>query len=76
MYRIQVSENTQVEFVEVEWKRVADTGNPRDNNAVYEFVQKPVVLKDSTRQIYEQTVEKLDLPAVIGAVNGLDMPLR
>lgn len=53
-----------------EYQRVADTGNPRDGGIVYEYVNVVKRLNDN-RDIYEQEVDSLDLPAVIRAVNGL-----
>lgn len=52
----------------LEWKQVADSGNPRDGGAQYDYVP-----SEGTKEvsIYEQEVDDLDLAAVIRAVNRM-----
>jgi len=53
-------------------EKVADTGNELDNGSVYDWIDDPntYIDKDSN-EIYDQTVEALDVVAVIQAVNRI-----
>jgi hypothetical protein len=56
-----------------EWKHVADSGNERDNGAVYDYVSAPIV-RPHERVILHQQVEQLDVNAVVLAVLGITAP--
>lgn len=67
-FRITVTEIKQTKVVESEYQQIADSGNKRDEGAVYGYVDHEVV-KDISTEVYRQESEDLDLVAVINAVN-------
>ena len=54
------------------WEKIADSGNPADGKSVYGYVSK---ISDDVKctELFKQSVEGLDLPAIIAAVNGLTL---
>lgn len=69
-YKITIEETQMVDESTTEYQKTADTGNPRDGGALYEYV--PVKrLRSRETKIFEQTVEDLDIQGVIRAVNGI-----
>jgi hypothetical protein len=56
-----------------DWLKVADTGNERDGGPQYASVPCEKVVNRSER-IFEQTVDSLDISAVIAVINGLSLP--
>ncbi len=57
-------------WVRREHKKVADTGNERDDGPQYDWVDTSCT-KDFTREVLNQQVDTLDLVTVIKAVNGI-----
>ena len=70
MFEIEVKKVTRQEVPDKSWNRVADTGNPRDNGACYEYVE-TTKIEENSMLILSQTVEELDLSAVINAINKI-----
>ena len=68
-YTITVTETKRVLRSHDEYEPIADTGNPKDNGRQFGYVPHDVY-KDENHDIYEQTVESLDIVAVINAVNN------
>ncbi len=70
MYEITIVKKVVVPIIKREYERVADTGNPRDNGAMYDYVD---CLGERTVEtdILKQTLEDIDLPAVIKAINKI-----
>ena len=52
------------------YERIADTGNERDGGPVYAYVKKPVI-NTNKNVVFEQTLEDLDVTAVIRAANKI-----
>lgn len=70
--RIFVSEIEDVQINKREYQRVADTGNKRDNGAVYEYVEFKDTEKVETVIFKQEMPEgKFDLVEVIKAVNSI-----
>ena len=69
MFRITVEEVREVEKLEKEWQKLRDGV---DSKPEYGYVQtKNMVLE--VANVYTQEVEKLDLVAVINAVNKVEV---
>lgn len=72
MYKITITKTEEVEVIEKEYQKVADTGNERDDGAVYEYVMSPSIKqKETTVLIQSLDEEELDLKAVVKAINRL-----
>lgn len=70
MYKITIVKVERLTVVKRQYEKIADTGNPRDNGALYGYVESPgTELRETT--MLEQTVEELDLTNVIKAVNSI-----
>ena len=69
-YKVVISRLDEVETPNREWKRLADSGNARDDGAVYGYA---TYVSTESRQepVFEQVVNDLDFIAVICAVNGI-----
>ena len=61
---------TFIEKGRQEYRQIADSGNPADGKTVYGYVPAPDIEREKTEDVYEQTVDMLDITAVISAVNG------
>lgn len=70
MIQIVITEITQQERDYQSWKKVADTGNEKDNGPVYEYVQSTEI-NEQERVILKQELDEIDLPSVIKAINAL-----
>lgn len=71
-YTITITRSDEVDAVRREWKQVADTGNERDDGAVYEYVTYNGVEHESVDILKQEILnEDLDIKAVIKAVNGI-----
>ena len=69
-FTVKIVETEYVTHLVSEYQRTADSGNPRDGGPVYEYV----TLEKSNpyeRVRLLQEVDKIDLPAVIKALNKL-----
>ena len=53
-----------------EYKKIADTGNEKDGGIVYGYVYSDSIEQGETL-VLKQTLDTIDLPAVIKAINGL-----
>ena len=72
MFKIKIQEVKEVTFNNTtDYQRVADSGNERDDGAVYEYVPHPDTKTVETTML-EQNVDAIDLCAVIKAINGID----
>ena len=69
-FEITIKRIESVNVTRQEWKQVADSGNKRDDGAVYEYVGYPDV-QDADTLILQQSVKELDIPAVIKAINNI-----
>lgn len=70
MFIIEVTEVVEQAVIRSEWMPIADTGNPKDNGPIYDYVAS--TRREDRKTIrYRQEQEALDLIAVIKAVNGL-----
>jgi len=56
-----------------DWKKVADSGNPKDGGAIYDHVPAQR-WHTNTETVYEQVVEELNIWGVIEAVNAGPIP--
>lgn len=72
-YRILIEKIETEPFDKQEWQKVADTGNSRDGGPVYGYTACPTV-REVTTKLLEQTLERLDLQAIILAANGIVLP--
>lgn len=68
MFKITIEKIEIITEVERAYEKIADTGNKEDNGPVYGYVDKEVERKISL-PIYTQTVEGVNIEAVIDAVN-------
>lgn len=66
-YRITIVRVEEVPTVKREWVKVADTGG-KDGGAEYDYATYEST-ETKERPVYSQTVETLDMAAVITAVN-------
>jgi len=70
MYRVQIFKIEEKEIVnESSWERFTDNPKPGEQN--YKYATKPPYSKEVSRQVFDQTVENLEVKDVIKAVNGL-----
>jgi hypothetical protein len=74
-YRITIEKIETVPYDFREWQKIADSGNPKDGGPVYDYAGYPST-RQNTQKVYEQTVESMDLPGVIFAVNQMPEYLR
>lgn len=70
MYQITIEKVEKKEAVGREYQKIADSGNERDGGPRYAYVEFPSQKVIETT-ILRQSVEELDLAAVIKAVNNL-----
>jgi hypothetical protein len=68
MYEIKIVKKEKYNTTDKSWEKIADTGNEKDNGAVYDYVETEVT-REKEEAVYTQHVEKLDLKEVIDAVN-------
>ncbi|HJQ07968.1 MAG TPA: hypothetical protein VJ836_00640 [Candidatus Saccharimonadales bacterium] len=71
MYKITIVKEEIITEVEKSYEKTSDTGNKRDNGAVYEYISHPVT-KTVEKQVLQQRVDDLDMAHVIKAINGLE----
>ena len=74
MYHISIRQVITKQEQDMNWLKVADSGNKRDNGPQYEYVFADVT-KEKDVEIYSQRVEALDLPSVIMAINSGASPV-
>jgi len=70
-YKITIIKLDTKKVVEEEWEKIADTGNEGDNGHVYGYVEKNTERKIE-ETILEQTLDDIDIPKVIKALNNLE----
>ena len=73
-FTVTIKENCKSTKQHQEWVRVADTGNPIGGGPVYAYAPPKEIVVSVERTLMEQTVDDLDLQAVIRAVNGMPEP--
>ena len=69
-FTVKISQSKETTVPEEEWVLLADTGG-KDGGALYGYAPERQVTSTESVDLFEQTVEELDLIAVIQAVNGL-----
>jgi len=69
-YQVTITKIEEGEGFSSTYERIADTGNERDGGPVYAYVKKPVI-STNKNVVFEQTLEDLDVTAVIRAVNKI-----
>ena len=69
MYKIVITKIEKRDIIDREYQKVADSGNERDDGAVYDYVEFPST-KIVESEVYTQKVEELDIKTVIDAVNS------
>lgn len=69
MYKIVITKIDKKEFIDREYQKIADSGNERDDGAIYDYVEFPNT-KSVESEVYTQKVEDLDIKQVIDAVNS------
>lgn len=69
-YQVTITKIEEGEGFSSTYERIADTGNERDGGPVYAYVKKPTINTDK-KVVFEQTLEDLDVTAVIRAVNKI-----
>ena len=70
MYRVLIEKIQDVDYVSREYEKLADSGNKQDGGAVYGYVECPAT-KTETTEIYVQSLDEIDLPAIIKATNKM-----
>ena len=70
MYRIKITKVEYEDCVTSEYEKIADSGNEKDDGAVYDYVEHPDSKLVETDML-SQTVVDLDFPAVIKAINKI-----
>jgi cell fate (sporulation/competence/biofilm development) regulator YlbF (YheA/YmcA/DUF963 family) len=71
MYQITIIKIEQVKEIRRQYQKIADSGNEHDKGAIYGYVNMTDENVKKETKILEQTVEQLDLAAVIKAVNKI-----
>lgn len=71
MYRISITKVEEKEVTKKEYQKTADTGNERDNGAVYGYVPYTTTERIETK-VLDQVSDEIDLTKVIKAVNNID----
>jgi hypothetical protein len=71
MYKITIQKIEKVHSTETSYEKIADSGNERDGGSVYGYVEYPSE-KNAETSVFNQTVDDLDLQAVIKAVNNIN----
>ena len=70
-FTVEISESRTVVVVRKDkWVQIGDTGGP-DGGTLYGYAPPIEVTTTEKVELFEQTVEDLDLIAVIKAINGL-----
>ncbi len=67
MYKITITKIDERTFLQKKWNKFTDN---KDVEEQYKYVETEVTEKENTT-ILEQTVEDIDLPAVIKAINKI-----
>lgn len=71
MYKIKITKTERRKYEGREYQQVSDTGNPRDNGPVYDYV--PLEKEEEIETtVLSQSLEEIDLPRIIKAVNQID----
>lgn len=70
MYQVLITTIEEVECVERKYQRIADSGNEEDGGPIYDYVESPTT-KEVETIILQQTLEVIDLPEIIKAVNKI-----
>lgn len=70
-YKIKIIEEVEYKEQRLVYEKTADTGNVQDNGCVYGYVKAPEKTYTKDVDVLEQRVEKLDLVAVLRAINGI-----
>jgi hypothetical protein len=72
-YKIRIERlETEARLERQQWQRLSTDGV---GNSQYGYVESPNMLRDEVETlIYEQTVDELDLVAVINAINSPNSP--
>ncbi len=69
-FTIRITKDEVLDIKSQSYEKIADSGNEKDRGAVYAYV--PYVKSEKREtELYKQTIEALDLLAVISAANGL-----
>jgi len=69
-YQVTITKIEEGEGFSSTYERIADTGNELDGGPVYAYVKKPVINIDKN-VVFKQTLEDLDVTAVIRATNKI-----
>ena len=70
IYKIKITKVETIETTGREYQKVSDTGNERDNGAVFDYVD-CITEKEIDTDILIQELEKIDIPTVIKSINNL-----
>lgn len=70
MIRVTIERVTRNRVPYREWLKVADSGNPRDQGAIYEYVDSERSEAES-HLLLKQELENIDIVAVIKALNAI-----
>ena len=71
-YKISIVRVDQVDTIERKYEKVADSGNKQDGKTIYDYVTHPgIAFHETTILTQEIREEKLDIKAVIKAINGM-----
>lgn len=70
MYKVVISKIEKVTSTKEEYEKLSETGNPRDNGAMWGYVPKNVE-EEVIVTVLSQTIEEIDVPAVIKAINKI-----
>jgi len=69
-YRILIKKTGEKKTTDSQYKKISDTGNEKDQGPIYGYVEYEKTIKFET-DIYDQTIDEIDINAVIKAVNRL-----
>ena len=72
-YTVKITRETRYIAKKKDWLKVADTGNERDAGPVYDYVEREGEFTHSHDILVQEGLLDLDLPAVIAAVNKLNL---
>lgn len=70
MYRITIEQVETKQKKKREWERIADSGNPKDDGAIYGYVDN-IIDEEETTTLLKQNLETLDITKVIKAINNI-----
>lgn len=72
MHIVTITEIKETEKPTREYMKIADSGNPKDNGPIYEYVTTTNYVKEEN-DVYRQAFDELDVTKVVNACNSAEM---